>query len=248
MKNKKLLVIILLSLSFCFVSRVGYGEVKQLEYDYQAKTSYMDSILYMRFVLLEARLNYMMSNSPDFLYVSFHYDPDGVIGKTGGFPERVDTEGKVFITVIDTKDEFSDKSGVVLRKQFEMILEPIYLFIQGVATDMDNDVVAVFADKEGTRLGCFYQGEYHLWEEQKQNKSQLRLREKGEKILNQEKRLQISKDVFIDVGSFGMRVNEAWCEGRITEAEFYSAIGLYRVESALDVLINRLTSLPDHLT
>ena len=165
MKNKKLLVIILLSLSFCFVSRVGYGEVKQLEYDYQAKTSYMDSILYMRFVLLEARLNYMMSNSPDFLYVSFHYDPDGVIGKTGGFPERVDTEGKVFITVIDTKDEFSDKSGVVLRKQFEMILEPIYLFIQGVATDMDNDVVAKFHSEDETPLGYFYQGEYHLWGE-----------------------------------------------------------------------------------
>ena len=69
-------------------------------------------------------------------------------------------------------------------------------------------------------------------------------------MFNQEERLQISKDVLNlkDVGLFGMKVNEAWCEGRITEAEFYSAIGLYRIELALDVLINRLTSLPDHLS
>jgi len=62
-----------------------------------------------------------------------------------------------------------------------------------------------------------------------------------------EKRLQISHDVLIDVRLFGMKVDEAFREGRITEAEFYSAIGLYRIELALDVLINRLTSLPDHL-
>ncbi len=64
-------------------------------------------------------------------------------------------------------------------------------------------------------------------------------------MLSEEKRLQISKDVLIDVGSFGMKVNEAWLEKRITEAEFYSAIGLYRIELALDVVINRLAALPD---
>jgi len=67
-------------------------------------------------------------------------------------------------------------------------------------------------------------------------------------MLSLDKRLEISKDVLIDVESFGMKVNEGFREGRITEAEFYSAIGLYRIELALDVLINRLTSLPDHLT
>lgn len=63
------------------------------------------------------------------------------------------------------------------------------------------------------------------------------------------RRLQICEDVVkgkVDV--FGMNVSEAFQEGRITEAEFYSAIGLYRIELALDVVISRLTSLPDHLT
>ena len=66
-------------------------------------------------------------------------------------------------------------------------------------------------------------------------------------MLNLDKKIQISQDVLIDEGSFLMKVNEGFREGRITEAEFYNAIGLYRIELALDVLINRLTSLPDHL-
>lgn len=119
----------------------------------------------MNFVLLEARINYMMRNSPNFLYVSFYYDPDGSFGKAEEFPEKVDTEGKIFVAVIDNKRAFSNKSGVVLRKQFKMILESIYSFIQGVATDMDNDVVAKFHSEDEIPVGYFYQGEYHLWEE-----------------------------------------------------------------------------------
>lgn len=67
-------------------------------------------------------------------------------------------------------------------------------------------------------------------------------------MLNLEKKLQIAQDVLIDVGSFGMKVNEGFREGRITEAEFYNAIGLYRIELALDVVISRLASLSDALS
>ncbi|GAH62293.1 unnamed protein product [marine sediment metagenome] len=50
-----------------------------------------------------------------------------------------------------------------------------------------------------------------------------------------ERRVQISKDALNkDVGFFGRRVSEAFFrEGTITESEFYSAIGLYRIELEL---------------
>ncbi|MCK4419672.1 hypothetical protein KAV79_07680 [Candidatus Aerophobetes bacterium] len=67
-------------------------------------------------------------------------------------------------------------------------------------------------------------------------------------MLSLDKKLQISKDVLIDVESFRMKVNEGFREGRITEGEFYSAIGLHRIELALDVVINRLASLSDALS
>ena len=67
-------------------------------------------------------------------------------------------------------------------------------------------------------------------------------------MLDVEKRLQIAQDVLIDVDSFNMKVNEGFREGRITEAEFYNAIGLYRIELALDVVINRLAALSDALS
>ena len=165
MRNKKLLAILLLSLSFCFVSGVGYGEVQEWEYDYREKLSYMDFLLHMNFVLLEAWVNYMMRNSSNFLYVSFYYDADGSLGEDEEFPAKVDTEGKIFVSVIDNKGVFSYKSGAVLRKQFKMILEPIYSFIQVVATDMDKDVVAKFHSGEEIPLGYFSEGEYYLWNE-----------------------------------------------------------------------------------
>lgn len=52
-------------------------------------------------------------------------------------------------------------------------------------------------------------------------------------MLDLDKKIQIAQDVLIDEGSFLMKVNEGFREGRITEAEFYNAIGLYRVELAL---------------
>lgn len=63
-------------------------------------------------------------------------------------------------------------------------------------------------------------------------------------MLSVDKRLQISQDVLIDVRLFGMKVNEAFREERITEAEFYSAIGLYRIERILGDVLKALKKLP----
>ena len=71
MKNKKLLAIILLSLSFCFVSGVGYGEIKNKEFLLETKAEKLE------FELLVARVSYIMMWKDSFLRVSYYYDETG---------------------------------------------------------------------------------------------------------------------------------------------------------------------------
>jgi len=155
MKNKRLLVIILLSLSFCFVPVFGNGKVR---------TSY-DNVA-MDISLIKAEIDYMMSNPTSFLNVDFYYDPIGIHGDLffQGI-EGVDTENKICVVVKDSRDVFSDKSGRSLLDQFKRELEIMYRCIQDTATttDMHADIVVSFYTKEGIPLGYFYQGEYHLW-------------------------------------------------------------------------------------
>ncbi|MBA7496204.1 hypothetical protein ES702_06802 [subsurface metagenome] len=155
MKNKKLLAIILLSLSFCFVSGVGYGEVK--EWMAESKASFMDVILVI------ARVSYIMAKPDDFLRVTYNYDSFGRWAEN--FPAGVRTKGKIVTDILDSRNVFSYKSGEALLRQFKIELFYAYYFIQDVATDMDNDIVVEFTDENGTPYGYFYQGEYHLWED-----------------------------------------------------------------------------------
>jgi len=156
MRNKKLLVIILLSLSFCFVSGAGYGEVK--EWMYKTEASLMD----LR--LLEAKVNYMMTNPANFLNVSFYYDSTGTL-PSGEFPKPIDTKGKIYVMIYDNRGRFSyHKSGIGLLDSFKKELEIIWSFVKiMIATDMDVDIVATLSSGQRIRLAYFYQGEYHLW-------------------------------------------------------------------------------------
>ena len=158
MKNKKLLAIILLSVSFCFVSGVGYGEVMHMWNETKATL--------MELVLAEARIDYIMRNPDVFLDVHFYYDSTGWFGE--GFPENVDTKGKICVEVLDNKrGGFSYVTGTALLDLFKGYLEIVYAFIEleGVVTDLDTDIVAKFVSRGGISLGYFYQGEYHLWDE-----------------------------------------------------------------------------------
>ena len=189
MKNKKLLAIILLSLSFCLVSGVGYGEIiipkqskivaeliveKMLEDEYENEPLWPFirsmreemreemGLLKLYNNLLTARINYMMSNPTTFTSVYIYYDSIGWIEE---FFEDVNTKGKIYVVIRDFRGYFSDRSGVVLKEAFKIYLDVIYSFIENLATDMDNDIVALFISKGEIRLGYFYQGEYHLWDE-----------------------------------------------------------------------------------
>ena len=158
MKKRLLLVAILLGVVLCFVSGVGYGEVMHMWDETKATL--------MEFVLVEARVDYIMRNPDVFLNVHFYYDSTGWFGE--GIPGNVDTKGKIFVEVIDNKrGGFSYESGTALLDLFKGILELLYTFIEfkAVVTDMNTDIVATFTSTGGIPLGYFYQGEYHLWEE-----------------------------------------------------------------------------------
>ena len=156
MSGKRLLAAFLLGVGFCFVPVLGYGEVKHRAAE--IKATFMD------LTLLDAKVRYMMSNPTNFLYVNFYYDSAGGYGELEGFSEDVDTTGKIFVSIYDTRDIFSYKSGIALLDSFKRALEAAYWCIKMCATDMDTDIVAKFYSREGIPLGYFYQGEYHLWE------------------------------------------------------------------------------------
>jgi len=158
MKNKKLSAIILLSLIFCFVSRVGYGEIPEWKIERKASTLDME--------LLDAKIRYMMWSPDNFLYVDFYYDEYGVYGVADRLPKSVDTKGKIYIQVADIRGVFSQKNRKALLDELERQLEYIYSYLElnEVTSDMAADIVAVFYSEEEIPLGYFYQGEYHLWE------------------------------------------------------------------------------------
>jgi len=185
MKNKKLLAIILLSLSFCFVSGTGYGEIfpqlteeaisqGELYFKKDFPEEPIKTILtytrrehptYFEFYLLGARVNYMMMNPNTFVCLFADYDESGALQEIHKLPEGVVTKGKVLVTVYDRRKEFSHESGTALLELFKLILTTFYSYIDVWVTDINTDVVAKFYSKEGIPLGYSYQGEYHLWEE-----------------------------------------------------------------------------------
>ena len=154
MKVKALLAAFLLGVGLYFVPASGRGEVP--------KRVHEQKVTGIDFFLLDARVNYMMRNPTNFLYILVRYDPDGGFGEV--FPQGVDTKGKVCVKLRDTRDVFSYKSGIALLDQFKKELKIIYSYIEPVATDMDTDIVAKLVSREAIPLAYFYQGEYHLWE------------------------------------------------------------------------------------
>ncbi len=154
--KKKLLAIIFLSLSFCFVSGVGYGEVQ--EWMDKEEVSFMD------ISLLQARIDYIMQRPNDFMNVVLYYDPSGILGREI-FSGSIDTKGKIVVRIEDTRDFFGDEPDLYMIP-FALELNIIYNLssLRSVATDRDSDIVAIFYRK-GKEIGYFDQGDYHLWEE-----------------------------------------------------------------------------------
>ena len=190
MKNKKLLAIILLSLSFCFVSGAGYGEeippevlgefsdrnIKMLEEVKKKgaepsklreqidklKEGGVDIIKMTETQLLQGTLDYIMWNPHDFLFIQWEWDWIGLFHVIHELPEYLigKTEGKLVIRVFDSRNVFADISDVALLEQFKKELKRIYNHAPHRFSEMDRDVVALLYDYEGTPLSYFYGGEY----------------------------------------------------------------------------------------
>jgi hypothetical protein len=166
MRGRGLLAALLLGAGLCFVPGLGYGEEKELPFeivivDLNYLRGEKASELDLR--LLQARVEYMMTNPTSFLNVSFYDDPNGRFKEN--FPEGIDTKDKILVWVRDNRGVFRYKSRIALLELFKRHLETIYTFIDTrAAWDMNADIVAKFYSREGIPLGYFYQGEYHLWE------------------------------------------------------------------------------------
>ena len=102
-------------------------------------------------------------DSEKYVWVFMWYDEDGGLS----IRENVDTTGKVIIYVTDEKGYYSRYArpslNSFLLKAFEERLDEIYGYINNLATDMDNDVVAFLCTVDRIPLAYFYEGEYHLW-------------------------------------------------------------------------------------
>ncbi len=145
MKKRLLLAAILLSLSLCFISGVGYGEVA--EWLDERKASMLDM------ELLDAKVEYIMTNPTTFLNIDLFYVKNTIIPSTIG------------VSVRDNRGRFSYKSGIALKDTFKRSLEVIYSFITHISTDINTDIIAFFSSEEGIQLGMFKDGEYLLQEE-----------------------------------------------------------------------------------
>ena len=156
--RKVFLAIVLLSLSFCFVSGVGYGVIDE-------ELSDMIKVSRMEYLLLEAEVKYIMRNPASFSDIDFWYDAHGFGRLFIKWPIGIDTKKKIVVDIRDSRNIFLNKSGVALLEVFKKELDVIYSFINDIATSMTYDIVARFNSKGDIPLGYFYEGEYHLWEE-----------------------------------------------------------------------------------
>ena len=156
MRSKVVLTVFLLGMQLSLVSSLGYGEIDQ-ELLFKADVSRME------YLLLDARVDYIMRNPTNFFEVVFVYDPVG--GEKLGLPKHANTQNKIRIDIGDKRDVWTHKSGEALLDDFRKTLEIIYSYVEHIATDMNTDIVARFYSKGDIVLGYFYQGKYHVWGE-----------------------------------------------------------------------------------
>lgn len=165
----RVLATFLLAVGLCLVPALGYGEILG-KYEFQEwKEEFRgDKEVAMEVMLLEVRIDYIMRNPTSFLDVKFYYDPIGMFGEI--LPGDVNTKEKIWVDVLDNRGTFFGKSGFALLNELKKQLAAIFLCLNKVATDIDNDVVVLLGVippgfQIRTQLAYFYQGEYHLWEE-----------------------------------------------------------------------------------
>jgi len=169
MKGKRLLAAFLLGVGLCFVPVLGYGEIPGKLVQGKVDAWFDSKVSLLDFYLLEARVDYIMLNAPQHEYVWMKYDMDGSFEKFFKFPEEVRTSDKIVIVIRDIREFYAPDALALVKwsllELFRQQLKVIFAYIKDLATDMDNDIVALVQTKDQVPLAYFYQGKYHLWEE-----------------------------------------------------------------------------------
>jgi len=163
MKGKVLLATFLLAASLCLVPTLGHGEESKETLTNEEVVTGLRKLKVnaLQYILLEAKVNYMMRNPTSFLNIDFHCTPEEVYGRE--FPGDIPTKNKLVVEIYDNRGRFAGKSGIALLNQFKRELEAVYSYAEVFVRNMDANVVAKFYSEGGIPLGYFYQGEYHLW-------------------------------------------------------------------------------------
>jgi len=86
----------------------------------------------MDFKLLEARVDFIMSNPTNFTDIHMIYDQNGDIGKQI-LGEGFDTTGMIGISFTDKRGIFSNLAGIALKEEFKKRLDVFYSFIKKIA-------------------------------------------------------------------------------------------------------------------
>jgi len=207
MRGKKLLAAFLLGVGLCFVPGVGQGEIREALLMYEPR--------YIEVFLVQSTVRYIMFSHESFLVVMPSYDEFGL--HADDYPAGVRTAGKIHIIIQDNRGIFYGKHGEDLLSQFKRELERFYLFMKHIATDMDADIVTTFKNTGGEELGYFYQGEYHLWSEEKAKEAPS-IRDTSTKRQVVPSRSKRATQVYSGVGS-GHWVSENIDGGRIIKLE-----------------------------
>ena len=226
MRYKKVLATVLLAVSFCFVSGVGYGELIEKEYLLGTQARPIES----QFV--ESIINYIMMYPDSFLRVSHYYDEIGRWAEY--FPAGVKTKDKIVVFILDSRDIFSGKTGTTLLLELKLQGFRACYFLGAIVSDMDNDIVVKFMDNLGEPLGYFYQGEYHLWDEAV-SKEAMRTDESVKETERVPTSLEFSGQIYTGTTK-GHWVSEKIDEGRIIKLEdgsLWEISPLDRIETML---------------
>ena len=160
-----------MSVILCFVvSGAGYGEIPEvLVNDHmEAWTKREPSLL--NYLLLEAKIDYIMRHPDNYEYVWMRYDMDGSLGDFSEIPEGVNTADKIIIVIDDIREDYLPDvlslAGRSLLEAFEMQLTTICASIKHqFSVEINKDIVGLIRSREDTSLAYFYQGKYHLWKE-----------------------------------------------------------------------------------
>jgi len=107
MKSRRLLAAILLGVVLCFVvSGVGYGDIPEVLVNGHMEAWTKREPPLLNYLLLEAKIDYIMRHPDNYEYIWMRYDMDGSLRDFFEIPEGVNTADKIIIIIDDIREHY----------------------------------------------------------------------------------------------------------------------------------------------